>query len=198
VEDFHCIKNGKGICVLKSDVIQKSEEKTSDIVPVTGKIACSPKLVDPPFRKGCASGESCKVSETIYPLLVKAKGIAEKSSRKFQLMSGHRTEAQQSSIWQRNPNPVMVCGPESSGSFAHCPHVSGCAVDIGFLFDENDVYKGYPSSDSTEMSDASERKKLEEIMVGAGFRRYCPESWHFEYNTKGYLAAVAGNSNCYE
>ncbi|HLD89048.1 MAG TPA: D-alanyl-D-alanine carboxypeptidase family protein [Candidatus Nanoarchaeia archaeon] len=177
-----------------SAVTYEPETKSETAKTAAQTPYCTGNLVDPPFTKGCAPGETCKVRERIIPFLKKAYDLAKNEGRELQLLSGYRIESEQSSIWEKSRDSAKVCSPDNTGSFAQCPHVSGCAVDVGFVFNKNNLYEGY-SENLLEMRDSNERNLLKKIMLEAGFKNYCPESWHFEYGTTGY--AKAGSSDCY-
>ena len=72
-----------------------------------------------------------------------------------------------------------VCNPYKAGAEIRCPHLTGGAVDVRI--------KGKLTN--SQMT-ASDWKNLEDAMYSAGWVRYLPESWHFEYGTDRYDRAV--------
>ena len=116
----------------------------------------------------------CDLKEDALNALLKAEEIAKKYNKQLQVTSATRTEERQREKWNEYQNRRLVCGPNKQGTFSHCPHVSGGAVDICFI-----DYCDH----STTAQNTEQKKLLGKIMCEAGFVRYSGEWWHFEYGT---------------
>lgn len=159
-------------------VLETIQQVENEITPsdIAGTGDCSGPLVAVPA--GLASsqcGEGCKVRESLISRLQEAKKIAESKGLRLYVNSAYRSEAVQRSLRQRKGN--LACGPDKSGSYSHCPHVLGCAVDVSLSKRNNGL--------------------MEDIMYQAGFIRYCKESWHFEYGTRSWSRVAGTGSKTY-
>ncbi len=128
----------------------------------------------------------CALKEDTYNALLKAEQIAGTYGKKLQITSAARSEERQREIWNKYQTRTLACGPNKQGTFSHCPHVSGGAVDICFT-----DYCDH----KTRSQDTQQKKLLGKIMCEAGFIRYSGEWWHFEYGTNKWKNAKTKNPN---
>lgn len=158
-------------------VLESIQQAPDEITPsdtLSGECSGSLKAV-PAGMASSQCGEGCKVRESLLPRLQEAKQIAESKGLKLYVNSAWRSEAVQKSLRQRKGN--LACGPDKSGSYAKCPHVIGCAVDVSLSKQDNNL--------------------MESIMYEAGFIGYCKEAWHFEYGTRSWLKVFGIGKKCY-
>ncbi len=124
--------------------------------------------------KNCRS--ACKLKPDAANKLKEAQTIAEREGYNLCVFDSYRTEARQKELYDLlNPQNMPVCGPD----FANCPHVNGGAVDMrlcdndGKYLESNDNYK-----------------KLQRIMIEAGWAWFRRELQHFEYGTTSWRGAT--------
>ena len=126
----------------------------------------------------------CDLKEDAWTALASAVQTAEKYGKQLQITSATRSEERQREIWNKYQTRTLACGPNKQGTFSHCPHVSGGAVDICFT-----DYCDH----KTRAQDTQQKKLLGKIMCEAGFVRYSGEWWHFEYGTNKWKNAKTKN-----
>lgn len=86
----------------------------------------------------------------------------------------------------------LIVAPPSCNS----PHVTGRAVDICITGTQSCGHIGaHPSSNLLWVND-KDAKLLADIMESAGWKRYCKEWWHFEYNWNGAPAGTRSPDGC--
>jgi|GEM_PF-2094763 len=125
---------------------------------------------------------TCALTKDVAESLKKAEDTAEAAGYKLYVYESWRSEESQRELWDKyGHDPARVCGPDASGSFLHCPHNTGLAVDIAFL--------GLPMTDDNY-------KELEKIMCRAGWVRYSPEPWHFEVGSDRWKWTRGTSMSC--
>ncbi len=144
-------------------VLLPSEEGTcSGSLVATGYTACS--------------GGNCLLRESCIAPLRKAEQIAQSKGVTLYIYSAYRSEELQRELWKKYKKDCSrVCCPKD-GSFTHCPHVSGCAIDVKLV--------------GRNMNDPANKALLQSIMCEAGWVRYANEYWHFEYGTDRWKRAA--------
>ena len=149
------------------------EAGPTPILPPSVKGTCSGSLVKTGYT-ACRGG-SCLLKESCIAPLRKAEQIAQSKGTNLYVYSAYRSEDHQRELWKKYKKDCKrVCCPKA-GSFAHCPHVTGCAVDLKLV--------------GRNMNDPANRALLESIMCEAGWVRYVNEYWHFEYGTDRWKRA---------
>lgn len=120
--------------------------------------------------------------DMILPLQ-KAAELAQKNGKILQITiyGGVRTMAEQEKKWQE---ALVKYGSEDAARkkvakpSCNAPHLTGRAIDICF---KNNPICGKITGESANFSN-DDVILLQSIMKEAGFKRYCAEWWHFEYN----------------
>jgi len=163
---------------LKSQTTEQIDEgQLSDLVPIDrGLIACD---------------GTCQLQYEVYEQLKLANQIAREDGSGIYVYSSNRDLGTQIALWEGNtdenykeryPNEKerrkYVCYPYGDDVYERCPHLTGKAVDVRI--------EG--NSRNEQMSD-KDWEKLAKIMYDAGWVRYKPELWHFEYGTERWARA---------
>lgn len=128
------------------------------------------------------SGNRSIHKDMILPLQ-KAAELAKKNGKTLQITiyGGVRTMAEQEKKWQE---ALAYYGSEDAANDAvakpscNAPHLTGRAVDV--CFKGSNLCKKM-SKKLKQLADP-EIDILQALMKEAGFKRYCAEWWHFEYN----------------
>jgi len=115
--------------------------------------------------------------------LQKASELAQKNGKILQITihGGFRTMAEQEKKWQE---ALTKYGSEDAARkkvakpSCNAPHLTGRAIDICF---KNNLICGKITGEFANFSN-DDVFLLQNIMKEAGFKRYCAEWWHFEYN----------------
>jgi D-alanyl-D-alanine dipeptidase len=124
--------------------------------------------------------------------LKKASQAAAAKGVKLYITDALRSQEQQCKYWfQYKQNPAAAARPGSCNS-----HMGGTTVDI--KINGVDMIKGgYVGSANYEARN-SNTKLLYDIMIGAGWIRYCGEYWHFSYGDSMSTPCPGKGGHCSE
>jgi D-alanyl-D-alanine dipeptidase len=115
--------------------------------------------------------------------LKKASKAAATKGVKLRINDGLRSQRQQCNYWFKyGKDPARVSRPGSCNS-----HMGGTTVDMAI----NGANMG-----ADRHARNANTKLLYDIMVGAGFVRYCGEYWHFQFNDSQSLACPGKGGHC--
>jgi D-alanyl-D-alanine dipeptidase len=127
----------------------------------------------------------CKLRRAVAARLAKAAQALRTQDRRLVLWDCYRPKSIQRELWKRVPDPRYVADPKVGSK-----HGRGAAVDVA-LADK----AGQPVALPTKFDDFSEAahrvhalagdagaeaRRLEQAMVGAGFKPLATEWWHFD------------------
>lgn len=130
---------------------------------------------------GAASAANTWLQTDTLAALKVADQIAKAKSKNLLVVSAGRTLSKQTSLWER---ALKKYGDEATARkyvakpSCKAPHLTGRAIDICL---ENTPSCGKIEGKYAKSTDA-DIALLQDIMKQAGFKRYCNEWWHFEYN----------------
>lgn len=139
------------------------------IPPINGESVC------------LKTAESCMLKKAAADTIPTIYKLFEENGCKFRITSSYRTEEQYAENWygegarkypDESKRRAWYCGPKD-GSFKHCPHYTGLAIDF-----------------DTIGSGCSYEKRIQ-LMCQAGWVNYHNERWHFEYKTDKWQNAMA-------
>lgn len=125
--------------------------------------------------------ESCMLNKAAAETLPAIYNLFKENGCTFKITSAYRSEEKYRGNWygigasnypDESIRRIYYCGPKG-GSFSHCPHQSGLAIDI-----------------ETADSGCSYEKRIQ-LMCQAGWVNYHNERWHFEYKTRYWQNAMA-------
>jgi len=161
----------------------KGDNAISEMLPGSSGGVCSGELqliasaLGSSIAKCGPASAPCRLRTSALQQLQKAQTIAKtKYGVSLEVYSGYRTEQSQEMLYVKSGrNRARVCGPNNN-RFSHCPHVTGCAVDIRFENGRKD------------------NSLLLSIMSQAGWVRYDAEAWHFEYGTTRWMSKTNGGT----
>jgi D-alanyl-D-alanine dipeptidase len=127
----------------------------------------------------------CKLRRAVAARLAKAAKVLRAADRRLVLWDCYRPRSIQDELWKRVPDPRYVADPKVGSK-----HGRGAAVDLA-LADKAGKLVALPTK-FDDFSEAAHRdhalageagaeaRRLEQAMVGAGFRPLPTEWWHFD------------------
>jgi len=127
----------------------------------------------------------CKLRRAVAARLAKAARVLRASARRLVLWDCYRPTSIQEELWRRVPDPRYVADPKVGSK-----HGRGAAVDVA-LADKAGKLVALPTGfddfseaahrDHALAGDAgAEARRLENAMVGAGWKPLATEWWHFD------------------
>lgn len=151
-----------------------TEACTDPCVPQSSLVSISTSMTG----LSCAANQ-CLVDTDTFQKLKTAGEKAYLMGYKLVVSDAFRNCAKQQELWIKyGQNPRRVARPSCSSA-----HLRGKAVDI-YITKGNVSYKmtynTYPKGGPYNLRDTKEIKLLKQIMIEAGFIRYCGEWWHFQ------------------
>ncbi|MFY9310266.1 MAG: M15 family metallopeptidase [Bacteroidia bacterium] len=124
--------------------------------------------------------------------LIKAADIAKKQNLRLVIYDCYRPRVYQQKMYDIVQNPDYVAAPGNGSKHNRglavdiaLADASGVLLDFGCAFDDFSEKAHYTYQGISEQA-KSNRKKLRDIMVEAGFEPYKNEWWHFNYSTVSY------------
>ncbi|MBU0535953.1 MAG: N-acetylmuramoyl-L-alanine amidase, partial [Nanoarchaeota archaeon] len=132
------------------------------------------ELVPIPKYKGrdlCEPGVDCRLKKSAAEAVLKLAEEFEKEGCELVINSAQRSEAAYKTLYEQYKSRGGVCKPRG-GSFAHCPHARGVAIDIRWR-------KCMPY------------EKRIKAACKAGWANWQSEGWHFEYGSNSWKEALS-------
>ena len=119
-------------------------------------------------------GDCCKLKDLVIKQLYPVYKLFSEKGCTLKVTSSYRSQEQYKENWEASHNSATNCAPAADGTFWHCPHAKGWAVDVWA-----DCPAGVTYEDKIKM------------FCEAGWVNYHHEAWHFEYGSDKWKDARA-------
>jgi len=134
---------------------------------------------------GAASTADAWLQTEALEALKAADRIAKSKGKDILVISAGRTWSQQERLWQnalkQNGNDEKIARQKVAKPSCKAPHMTGRAVDL-CLENSSSCGKVAKTKALINPNEEPDVKLLQDIMKQAGWKRFCKEWWHFEYN----------------